>query len=58
MANRVYIYDNSVEQVDARLCARTRDGELRKIYGPLPEWIADAVEELPRHSEFVDLRIA
>jgi predicted ABC-type ATPase len=56
IADRVYIYDNSVEDVEARLCARAVDGQLRKIYGQLPEWISDAIEHLPRHAEFVDLR--
>jgi predicted ABC-type ATPase len=55
LADRVYIYDNSVEGTEAHLFARTQDGLLRKIYGPLPEWIADAVLPLPRHPEFVDL---
>jgi len=57
VADRVYIYDNSVEGVEARLCARTTDGQLRKVYGPLPEWVADATRDLTLHSEFVDLRI-
>ena len=55
LADRVYIYDNSVDAVEARLCARTQDGLLRKIYGPLPQWIADAVTSLEKHTEFVDL---
>jgi hypothetical protein len=32
------------------------DGALRKVYGPLPAWVADAIEGLPRHPELVDLR--
>jgi predicted ABC-type ATPase len=56
LADRVYIYDNSLDGVEARLCARTQDGLLRKIYGDLPEWIADSVLPLERHPEFVDLR--
>ena len=55
LADRVYIYDNSVDSVEARLCARTQDGLLRKIYGPLPQWIADAVTPLEKHTDFVDL---
>jgi predicted ABC-type ATPase len=58
LADRVYIYDNSVDGVEARLCARTQEGLLRKIYGPLPEWVADAVLSLQRHPQFVDLRAA
>jgi predicted ABC-type ATPase len=56
VADRVYIYDNSVDAVQARLCARAYEGQLRKIYGPLPDWVADAIADLPRHPDFVDLR--
>ena len=56
LADRVYIYDNSVDDVEARLCARTQDGSLRKVYGPLPDWVADAVSALERHRDFVDMR--
>jgi predicted ABC-type ATPase len=55
VADRVYIYDNSVDSVEARLCARTQDGALRKVYGSLPPWIADAVAPLERHPDFVEL---
>ncbi|MBK6531581.1 MAG: zeta toxin family protein [Deltaproteobacteria bacterium] len=55
-ADRVYIYDNSIDGVEARLCARTSDGALRKVYGALPDWVADTVDPLPRHAEFTDMR--
>lgn len=58
LADRVYVYDNSPDGVDAVLGARIQNAQLRKIYGPLPAWIADSVEELPRHPDFVDLRSA
>jgi predicted ABC-type ATPase len=58
VADRVYIYDNSVHDVDARLCARTIDSGLRKIYGPLPDWVAEVVEVLPLRLDFTDLRTA
>jgi predicted ABC-type ATPase len=58
VADRVYIYDNSIDDIEARLCARTTDGQLRKVYGSLPEWIADATQDLPRHAQFSDLRVA
>lgn len=58
LVDRAYVYDNSVENVDARLCVRTQDGLLRKIYGVLPEWVADSAGGLARHSEFVDMRAA
>jgi predicted ABC-type ATPase len=55
LADRVYIYDNSLEGQDARLCARTHDGQLRKVYATLPEWVADAITDLPLHEDFEDL---
>lgn len=58
LADRVYVFDNSVEGAQARLCARVEGGALRKIYGPLPSWVEDAVRALPKHREFVDLRVA
>ncbi len=58
VADRVYLYDNSVDGVEARLCARTRDGQLRKVHGPLPEWVAAEVDGLGRHPSFVDARIS
>lgn len=58
LAHRVYVYDNSVDGTDARLCARTQEGALRKVYGRLPAWVEDAVTSVPRHVDFVDLRVA
>lgn len=58
LVQRVYVYDNSVDEAEARLCARTSDGTLRKVYGALPAWVEAAVAGLPRHGEFVDLRVA
>lgn len=58
LADRVYVYDNSVDDAEARLCARAMDGSLRKIYRTLPNWVATRVLALPRHGEFVDLRAA
>ena len=58
LADRVYIYDNSQDGVEARLCARIQAGELRKVYGPLPAWVAQAVDPLPRHAAFADMRVA
>ena len=58
LADRVYLYDNSVDGVEARLCARTHGALLRKVYGELPTWVEDAVGTLPRHPAFVDARAA
>lgn len=56
VADRVNVYDNSIDGVEARLCVRITDGQLRKVYGSLPAWVADATQDLPRHLQFVDLR--
>ncbi|MBI2895773.1 MAG: zeta toxin family protein [Deltaproteobacteria bacterium] len=58
LSDRVYVFDNSIDDEEARLCARTVDGQLRKIYGELPEWVSDAVSTVERHPQFVDLRAA
>jgi predicted ABC-type ATPase len=56
LADRVYIYDNSIEDVFARLIARTQDGTLRKVYEAVPTWVDDAIGELEHHPDLVDLR--
>lgn len=58
LADRTYVFDNSIDDVEARLCVRTNDALLRKIYGDLPRWVSSAVERLKRHPDFVDLRAA
>jgi predicted ABC-type ATPase len=58
LCDRVYVYDNSVDGVEAALCVRTQEALLRKVYGPLPEWVEEAVRPLARHSQFVDMRAA
>lgn len=52
IADRAYV--NSPDDVEAALCVRTHDAQLRKIYQALPTWIADAVSALPMHPAFVD----
>lgn len=56
IADRVYVYDNSEDGADARLCLRTQDGAIRKVYGELPEWVTDATRGVAPHGEFIDLR--
>ncbi len=51
IADRAYVYDNSVENVEARLCARTEEGLVRKIYGESPEWVAAALRSLDPHPQ-------
>ncbi len=56
LVHRAYIFDNSIDGADARLCARCVDGQVRKVYGPLPTWIEDAIAEVPPRDDFEDLR--
>lgn len=56
IADRVYLFDNSPDGVEAALCARTQDGELRKVYRALPSWVQNAVGSLSPHADLVDLR--
>jgi predicted ABC-type ATPase len=56
LADRVYIYDNSVDDVDAELCVRVVDGKIRKIYRSLPLWVEDSIADVVHHPEFEDLR--
>jgi len=58
LADRVYVYDNSVDGVEASLCARTEGGLLRKIYAAMPDWVTEATSALERHPGFVDMRAA
>jgi predicted ABC-type ATPase len=57
LADRVYIFDNSEDGLEARLCARTEQGKLRKVYGALPDWVEQATQPLEKHEAFVDLRV-
>lgn len=54
LADRVYVYDNSVDGADAILFARTSGCMLRRVYASLPQWITDALGTLPRHPAFDD----
>jgi predicted ABC-type ATPase len=54
LADRVYIFDNSVDGSEARLCARTQDGMVRRSYGEQPTWVRDATALLQRHPSFAE----
>jgi predicted ABC-type ATPase len=56
IADRVYIYDNSIDGQDALLCVRIQDQKIRKIYATLPEWVSSSIKPLEYHSDFEDLR--
>lgn len=47
IADRVYVYDNSVDNAEAKLLCRLSDGKLVKIYETdLPEWAQRILKEL------------
>lgn len=52
LCDRSYVYDNSVDDREARLVMRFRDGKLRKAYGDAPDWVTTAIAGLPHHPEF------
>jgi predicted ABC-type ATPase len=56
LADRAYLYDNSIDHAEARLCVRLQDGLVRKIYCDLPEWVAHAIHGRAQHADFVDGR--
>ena len=58
LSDRVYVYDNSADGRDAVLCVRTQDGLLRKVYAEIPQWVADTIQGLEKHGDFVDMRAA
>jgi hypothetical protein len=58
LSDRVYVYDSSVDDVEARLCVRSEDGAVRKIYGDLLDRVTDATRGLARHAQIVDLCVA
>jgi len=52
VCHRVYVYDNSVDEEEARLVVRYRDGAIRKMYGPLPAWVAASTAGMPQAADF------
>jgi predicted ABC-type ATPase len=52
IADRVYIYDNSLENTEAALCVRVVDAQIRKVYQNLPLWVEDAIEGVERHPDY------
>ena len=46
VADRAYIYDNSVDNVAARLLFRTGDGKLIKRYGNINPWAGEILRQI------------
>lgn len=58
LAHRGYLFDNSANDQDATLCVRTVDGELRKVYAPMPDWISAVTAPTRHHNAYEELRAA
>jgi predicted ABC-type ATPase len=46
IADRAYVYDNSADNVMARLLFRLRDGKLFKRYGDINQWADEILQEI------------
>ena len=46
VANRAYVYDNSVDGAAARLLFRFADGRLLKQYGNINDWASEVLREI------------
>ena len=50
LADRAYIYDNSIEDVPARLLFRTAEGRLIRNYGSINPWAREILREIDPES--------
>jgi len=50
LADRAYVYDNSVENASARLLFRTGEGRLIKAYGNINPWAQEILREIDLES--------
>lgn len=48
MVDRLYFYDNSTENEDAKLLFKVKEGTISKIYQDLEPWVADIVRAIPQ----------
>lgn len=46
IADRLYLYDNSIDGAPARLLLRLSEGKIAKSYGALNQWAAEVVRDL------------
>lgn len=54
IADRAYIYDNSVDNAPARLLFRTGNGKLIKHYGDINPWALEILREIEPKSRYRD----
>jgi hypothetical protein len=46
IADRAYIYDNSVDNASAKLLFRTSEGKLVKLYDDINPWALEILREI------------
>ncbi len=56
LVDRAYLFDNSIDGAEATMRVRCAEGCVRKVYDALPTWCATALDGLPHHERFEDLR--
>ena len=47
VVDRLYVYDNSVDNAPPQLCFRGSEGALTKLYLPVPDWAETIFERVP-----------
>ncbi|TAG48640.1 MAG: AAA family ATPase [Betaproteobacteria bacterium] len=47
VVDRLYVYDNSVDNASPQLCFRASEGQLNKRYLPVPDWAQSIFERVP-----------
>lgn len=52
LCDRTYVYDNSIDDQEARLVARFQNGQIRKLYGTPPPWVHETTLGLDKHVDF------
>ena len=57
LADRAYIYDNSIEDVPARLLFRTAEGRLIRNYGSINPWAREILREIDPESTVKEYKL-
>lgn len=53
LVDRLYFYDNSAENEDAKLLFKVKEGAIAKVYEDLEPWAEDIVEAIPKEHSAV-----
>lgn len=55
IADRSYIYDNSVDNAPAQILFRTSEGNLTKQYGEINPWVLEILRQLDQKNILKDV---